>query len=160
MGKVCERNIDRDMNRESAGDFEARFTTTIYINSMISRGLATTTSSGTSRNPSTITSSFIYFFDSGVPSIPIYNNSKAFKQASAVTVALAGFAPVTTLPSVTVNASHGPSGLTYVAPEAAAEDSMVATPHSLIFSTCPRSSSPLVVKPVTFLPLMMDFLVE
>lgn len=90
----------------------------------------------------------------------IYNNSNAFKQASAVTVALAGFAPVTTLPSVIVNASQGPSGLTYMAPEAAAEASIVATPHSLIFSTCPKSSSPFVVKPVTFLPSMMDFLVE
>jgi hypothetical protein len=89
----------------------------------------------------------------------VYNASKALTQASAVTVALAGFAPVTTLPSVIVNASQGPSGLTYVAPALAALDSIVAAPHSLIFSTCPRSSSPLVVKPVTFLPEMIDFLV-
>lgn len=75
-----------------------------------------------------------------------------------------------------VKASQGPAGETsgnhvigfdrvnlenvlysHVAPESAAEASMVGRFQLLMVSRTPSSSSPLVVKPVTFLLVMIDF---
>ena len=51
-------------------------------------------------------------------------------------------------------------GDSQVAPASAADASIVGRFHFLIVSRTPSSSSPCVVKPVTFLPLMMDLDVE
>lgn len=85
---------------------------------------------------------------------------------------------MTIVPSVMVNASHGPAGETsarqleyavssndddrylHFAPLVAAEASIVGLFQLLMVSRTPSSSSPRVVKPVTLRPAITDFPVE
>ena len=112
---------------------------------------------------------------------PPYSASNALTAASAASFALAGFVPVTSLPSVTWNESQTPGGRSsvlkvsftiveirgrkeemflHLAPNFTASSSTSGSPQDLTVPRIPITCSPSVVKPVMVLPEMIDLPVE